>query len=243
MKIRTLTLLISVMSLAVCMRFISVYSSFMTKHGEDFLTASGFNSLFISKVKAAGGGSGSDSGSSSNKGGGTKGLKPSKGDVDVDVPTEFESGKAKKLTSSQCTPEMFDNLVKKQKQIRKYEEKLKVKENVVKKSKQDLDDKMAQLENIKQEVQSLLDEFETKEQQSIGSLVKIYENMKPKEAAKIFEELDMNILLQVINKMPERKSAPILANVSAMRATQISSEFARQNKLKNKLEDNYQELE
>jgi flagellar motility protein MotE (MotC chaperone) len=231
------------MSLATILRFAGLYGQFLaTEDSANFFSRGDLNSVFATKVKAAGGGTSGGKSKKDSKNGGTEGLKPSEGDVDIDVPTDVSGSKPRKLTSSQCSPEMFENLVEKQKQIKKYEEKLKVKENVIKKSKQDLDEKMTQLNNIKKQVQSLLAEYETKEQQSIGSLVKIYENMKPKEAAKIFEELDMNILLQVISEMPERKSAPILANVSAMRATQISSEFARQNKLKNKMEEKYKNI-
>src|SRR3546814_17091245 len=50
------------------------------------------------------------------------------------------------------------------------------------------------------------------------SLVKIYESMKPKDAARIFEELDMEVLLEVVERMKERKTAPILAEMNPERA-------------------------
>ena len=57
--------------------------------------------------------------------------------------------------------------------------------------------------------------------------MKIYENMKPKDAARIFEELDMAVLLDVIERMKERKTAPILAQMNPKRAKAITLELAK----------------
>ena len=42
--------------------------------------------------------------------------------------------------------------------------------------------------------------MDDKQKAQIESLVKIYETMKPKDSARIFEKLDMPILLDVIDK-------------------------------------------
>jgi flagellar motility protein MotE (MotC chaperone) len=59
------------------------------------------------------------------------------------------------------------------------------------------------------------------------SLVKIYENMKPKDAARIFEELDMAILLPVTERMKERKLAPILAKMNTTKAMTLTTQLAQ----------------
>jgi flagellar motility protein MotE (MotC chaperone) len=48
--------------------------------------------------------------------------------------------------------------------------------------------------------------------------VKIYETMKPKDAARIFEQLDMPVLLGVLERMKEMKSSAILAAMDASKA-------------------------
>ena len=63
------------------------------------------------------------------------------------------------------------------------------------------------------------------------SLVKIYEAMKPKDAARIFEQLDLVVLLDVIERMKERKTAPILANMDPERAKTITLELAQRRTL------------
>ena len=49
-------------------------------------------------------------------------------------------------------------------------------------------------------------------------LVKVYENMKPRDAAAIFDVLDMHVLLEVLDRMNERKAAGVLAAMQPERA-------------------------
>ena len=63
--------------------------------------------------------------------------------------------------------------------------------------------------------------------QDMAHLVGIYETMKPKEAAKIFEELDMDTLLEVAERMKERKLAPIMAKMHPEKARDMTVELSR----------------
>ena len=49
--------------------------------------------------------------------------------------------------------------------------------------------------------------------------------MKPKEAAKIFQELEMDTLLEVAERMKERKLAAIMAKLGAERAREVTVEL------------------
>jgi len=51
-----------------------------------------------------------------------------------------------------------------------------------------------------------------------GGLVKIYESMKPRDAAAIFDVLDMHVLLEVLDRMNERKAGAVLAAMQPERA-------------------------
>jgi flagellar motility protein MotE (MotC chaperone) len=91
--------------------------------------------------------------------------------------------------------------------------------------------KIAELETLKATIEGLLEQHEAQSNKRIASLVKIYSSMKPKDAARILEELDSVVLLQVIRQMPERVSAGILAEMSAKRAKTITVELAEANTL------------
>jgi flagellar motility protein MotE (MotC chaperone) len=57
--------------------------------------------------------------------------------------------------------------------------------------------------------------------------VKIFETMKPVEAARIFEQMDMPVLLDIIERMKERNAAPVLAQMHPARAKQVTGELAK----------------
>lgn len=65
----------------------------------------------------------------------------------------------------------------------------------------------------------------------IQSLVKICTELKPKDAARIFDTLDTDILMDVISNMPESKASPIMAMMSADRAKALTTLLAEQKKL------------
>jgi flagellar motility protein MotE (MotC chaperone) len=58
-------------------------------------------------------------------------------------------------------------------------------------------------------------------------LVKLYENMKPRDAATIFNDLDMPVLLSLVDRMKELKAAPILAAMNPDKARDVTAGLAK----------------
>ncbi|MES2713404.1 MAG: hypothetical protein V4653_17630 [Pseudomonadota bacterium] len=58
-------------------------------------------------------------------------------------------------------------------------------------------------------------------------LVRLYETMRPRDAAAIFDDLEMPVLVQVIDRMGERKAAPVLGAMRPERARLLTAELAR----------------
>ncbi len=58
------------------------------------------------------------------------------------------------------------------------------------------------------------------------ALVSLYENMRPTDAATIFNGLDMHVLLEVVRRMNERKAAPILAAMDPDKARALTAALA-----------------
>jgi flagellar motility protein MotE (MotC chaperone) len=59
-----------------------------------------------------------------------------------------------------------------------------------------------------------------------NNLVRIYENMRPRDAARIFDELDMPVLLEVMARMKQRSAAPILAGMQPEKSRRVTTELA-----------------
>ncbi|MDH5189301.1 MAG: hypothetical protein OEW37_10145, partial [Rhodospirillaceae bacterium] len=73
--------------------------------------------------------------------------------------------------------------------------------------------------------------YDGQQDAQLASLVKIYENMKPKDAARIFEEMEMDTLLMVTERMKERSLAPIMAKMDPIKAKEMTVELAKMRKL------------
>jgi flagellar motility protein MotE (MotC chaperone) len=97
--------------------------------------------------------------------------------------------------------------------------------SLIEASSRKLDNKIAQLEELKKSTQALLDEYKGEDDKQIQSMVKIYENMKPKEAAQVFNQLQMPILLEIVQKMNERRVSPILAKMDSKRAKELTEKI------------------
>ena len=90
-----------------------------------------------------------------------------------------------------------------------------------------IDKKVEELKVLRETISGLIKTFDAQQDAKLLSLVKIYENMKPKEAAKIFEELGMDTLLEVAERMKERKLAPIMAKMHPEKARDMTVELSR----------------
>lgn len=89
-----------------------------------------------------------------------------------------------------------------------------------------IEKKVTEMKTLQGTIEGLLKNYNQQEDTKMKSLVKIYENMKPKEAARIFEQLDMPVLLDVVERMKEQRVAPIMAEMDPMKAKSVTSELA-----------------
>lgn len=80
-------------------------------------------------------------------------------------------------------------------------------------------------------LQTRLDAMEkarkARDDQNWQGLVKLYEQMKPRDAAAIFNDLDKPVLLAVLDRMKEAKAAAVLAAMAPERARQATADLAR----------------
>ncbi|HCK33090.1 MAG TPA: flagellar protein FlbB [Rhodospirillaceae bacterium] len=129
--------------------------------------------------------------------------------------------------------EVLQNLSERRKELDAKEESLQRKEAILKATEQQIEQKIAEMGSLRDELKGLLKEQSDEEQKRIRSLVRIYEGMKPKDAARILNTLETDILIAVMEQMSERKSAPILAEMDSDRARQVTTLLAERKQLPN----------
>lgn len=127
--------------------------------------------------------------------------------------------------------EIFQDLVRRREALDKRENDIMAREALLKAAEQEIAQKYQELSQLRGEVEKLLARQSDEEMARTRSLVKIYEGMKPADAARIFDTLDLDILLNVMSNMSERKLGPVLAQMSADRARTITTMMAEQKKM------------
>lgn len=163
---------------------------------------------------------------------------------DVTLPTIAKEGEnAKKdgeewrdagdedFTHSGVQEGLYRDLTKRREGLEKREKALATREALLEAAEREMDQKVRELTGLRTEIEGLLNKQSEEEKARAESLVRIYEGMKAKDAARIFNSLDTDVLLMVLTKMSERKSSPILAEMDAERARTITIMMSQQQQL------------
>lgn len=132
---------------------------------------------------------------------------------------------------SEVRAELFRDLSKRRQDIEEREKALTAREALLLAAEKELDAKLRELASLRTEIEALLQQQSEEEKARVASLVTIYEGMKAKDAARIFNTLDMDVLMTVIGAMSERKSAPILAEMNSEKARSVTILLAQERKL------------
>lgn len=90
-----------------------------------------------------------------------------------------------------------------------------------------LAERIAELERLRRELEALDRAARERADEGWRGLVKIYETMRPRDAARIFNELEMSVLVEVVQRMRERNAAPILAGMNPDKAKALTAELAQ----------------
>jgi flagellar motility protein MotE (MotC chaperone) len=128
---------------------------------------------------------------------------------------------------TQAEIDLLQHLAERRRVIESREQELQIRTGLLTAAEARIDKKIEELKVLRETINGLIKTFDAQQDAKLLSLVKIYENMKPKEAAKIFEDMEMDILLEVAERMKERKLSPIMAKMNPEKAREMTVELAR----------------
>ncbi len=90
-----------------------------------------------------------------------------------------------------------------------------------------LDEQIVELKAAEARVASILDQIEAKQDERMASLVRTYEAMKPKDAARIFNTMgDETVLIDLAKSMKPASLAAIMASMDSKRAELVTKRLA-----------------
>jgi flagellar motility protein MotE (MotC chaperone) len=127
--------------------------------------------------------------------------------------------------------DMLQNLQSRREELDVRENEIKLQEDLLQVTEKRIGEKIDQLKRIETTIAELLKKHDKEEAQKIQRLVKMYESMKPKDAARIIPTLNMEIQISVVEGMKERRVAPILAAMPSAAAKKLTTELATRKQL------------
>jgi flagellar motility protein MotE (MotC chaperone) len=128
---------------------------------------------------------------------------------------------------TQAEMDLLQQLAERRDRVEKREQEIEVRSAILKAAETRIDKKVEEMKNLQATIEKLLAAYDEQQEKKVASLVKIYESMKPKEAARIFEELEMDVLLMVVERINSRRLAPILASMNPQKAREVTVELSR----------------
>lgn len=134
-----------------------------------------------------------------------------------------------KPVSAEPSGEELNHLIKlvdRKKELDAREEELNRMESELSKQKDDLQKRIADLEKMRSSISNILEERVKADDQKIETLVQFYSNMKPPQAAKIFESIDEDLAVQILGRMKKKNAADVLNLMKPEKAQMFTEKFA-----------------
>ena len=121
---------------------------------------------------------------------------------------------------------LLDRLAARRTELETYEQELAMRASLIDAAEKRANERTATLQALEGQIATLVEERKKLEEEQFTAIVSMYQTMKPKDAASIFNQLEIDILVRVAKMMSPRKMAPILAAMDTARAQELTVRLA-----------------
>jgi flagellar motility protein MotE (MotC chaperone) len=128
--------------------------------------------------------------------------------ADAGLPAGLELG------GSIAERKVLESLSGRRRELDKREKQFELRQQLLQATEERLQKKVEEMKALEASISTLRQEQEDKKKDDLRNLIQMYESMKAKDAARIFDRLDIDILLKVAKQMKPRKMADIMGRMS-----------------------------
>ena len=129
--------------------------------------------------------------------------------------------------SVSAADQLAERLGDRRRQLEDRSRELDMRENLLRSAEARVEQRMEELRRMEQRVVQTNTQVDDQRNQQMRGLVVMYEAMRAKDAARIFDRLDMEVLLEVVTRMRPAKVADVLAEMQPDPAKRLTTELAR----------------
>lgn len=122
---------------------------------------------------------------------------------------------------------LTERLGERREELQQRSREMEIREKLIQEQERKLDDRFGQMKAAEDAQKEAAAARAASEAAGLKSLVTMYESMKPKEAARVFDRLPLEILVSVVTQMNSRKMSEVLAAMSPDSAEKLTVALAR----------------
>jgi flagellar motility protein MotE (MotC chaperone) len=138
---------------------------------------------------------------------------------------DYAGGEGDQVASA-SEVDVVNSLSRRRRELDKRETQLTTQANMIAAAEQRVDAKIAQLKQLQAQITQLLGQRDEAQKAQVAALVKTYSTMKPKDAARIFNDLPDDVLVPVARDMKSDQLALVLASMNADNAKALTIKLA-----------------
>jgi flagellar motility protein MotE (MotC chaperone) len=145
------------------------------------------------------------------------------------TPPKVPGGVVVQLESTNVSPSeraLLERLSERRKELEKRQSELEMRDTLLKAAEKKLEERLGELKQAEERIVAATQQKEEVELHRLKNLVTMYESMKPKDAAKIFDGLDLKLATEVAKLIQPRRMSDILAQMSPEAAQRLTVELA-----------------
>ena len=152
-------------------------------------------------------------------------VTPTKVDTKVsgDKPAEARPIAGQELMSE---IDILQKLSERRKKLEEMERSLQMREDLLKASEDRIGKRVDELKGLEDKIGGATKAKEETKAKELADLVKMYESMKAKDAARVFDKLEIALLADIARQMNPKKLGDVVAKMSAEQAEKLTVELA-----------------
>lgn len=122
---------------------------------------------------------------------------------------------------------ILERLQARRQEIESRQREIDIRESLLKSAEKRIENKVEEMKAVESRINATQAEQKAAEAQRLKGLVTMYEGMKPKDAARVFDRLEMGVLIEIASAIAPRKMSDILGLMSSEAAERLTVEMAR----------------
>ena len=122
---------------------------------------------------------------------------------------------------------ILERLQARRQEIEARQREIDIRESLLKSAEKRIENKVEEMKAVESRISTTQAEQKAAEAQRMKGLVTMYEGMKPKDAARVFDRLEMGVLIEIASAIAPRKMSDILGLMSPEAAERLTVEMAR----------------